>query len=179
MDTNLTTCDLSCRFNLDSAAIFRKRIQIGMDPRQAARDRNSEISDSVIRAAQIEAALGTLQLAAARFQPCRAVWTVLGRIGLCSRCTPPIHGRRRSFLLAHRFAFCPTPMPERPGDGPAGYAARSLAVTVVRLQHSAMTNQAPSLFQTFTYFPCCSVAAPPGLRTIRVNLPISIAISTE
>ena len=139
----------------------------------------SKISGSArIRAAQIEAALGTLQPAAALFQLCRAVRTVLGRIGFCSDSTPPIHGRRR-FLLAHRFAFCPKPIPERPGDQPPSYAARSLAVTVVRLQQSAMINQAPSLFQTFTYFPRSTVKVPPGLRTIRENIPISIAISAE
>src|SRR5579863_9172628 len=51
-----------------------------------------------------------------------------------------------------------------PGPYSRSYAtARSLAVTALRLQQSAMTNHAPSLRQTFTYFPRSTSEVPSAL----------------
>jgi|SRR3954447_12990220 len=128
-----------------------------------------------IRAAQIEPALRTLQLAATLAQLRGTVGTVLCRIGrLGCRPTPAIVGWGRLLLLSH---YCCAL--SRNSREILNYAARSEIAADVRLQQSARMSQAPSLRHTFTYLPRSVTGVPSALRTTKEKRPSSMAISPE
>ena len=137
----------------------RDLVHVGFGRRPTTNDRRRSLIK--IRAAQIEPALRTLQLATALAQLCRAVWTILRRIDrLSSRPMPVRLAGRFPCIFFH-------------------YAARSLAACAVQFQQSAISNQAPSRRHTRTYFPRSGSMVPSAFLTASEKRPSSIAMSPE
>ncbi len=153
----------------------------GAGDQGSARDRqnagiskfNNAFLSVEIRAAQIESALGTLQLTAALAQLRRTIRTVLARICLLySRPIPAFTGRDRPWFLGHAVVL------QRQQQN-STHAARSFTAAEVRLQQSARISHAPSLRHTLTYFPRSVTGIPSALRTTTEKRPSSMAISPE